>query len=96
MGQRAREPPARPQDIQVDYHNDARAPLLFVSGTDDHIMPPEIQHSNLKHYKSDTITEIREYDGPAPAARGPGWEEIADEVLDWAVEHAAPLRHARA
>ena len=78
-----------PQDIHVDYHNDARAPLLFVSGTDDHIMPPSIQQSNLKHYKSDTVTEIREYEGPHLLPAAPAWETIADEVLDWAVEHAA-------
>jgi len=77
------------QDIWVDYKNDARAPLLFVSGSEDHIMPPKIQQSNLKHYKSDTITEIKEYEGYAhllPAQDG--WEAIADEVLDWALAHA--------
>jgi len=73
----------------VDYHNDARAPLLFVAGSEDHIMPPSIQRSNMKHYKSNTITEIREYDGYAhllPAQQGS--ERIADDVLEWAVEHA--------
>ncbi|SDT77507.1 alpha/beta hydrolase [Actinoplanes derwentensis] len=77
------------QDTWVDYHNDNRAPLLFVSGSEDHIMPPEVQRSNLKHYKSNTITEIREYEGYAhllPAQKG--WEQIADEVLDWALRHA--------
>ena len=52
-------------------------------------MPPSVQRSNAKHYKSDTITEVREYDGFAhllPAQRG--WEAIADEVLDWAIAHA--------
>ena len=28
------------QDTWVDYHNDDRAPLLFISGSDDHITPP--------------------------------------------------------
>jgi pimeloyl-ACP methyl ester carboxylesterase len=77
------------QDTWVDYRNDSRAPLLFVSGSEDHIMPPEIQRSNHKHYKSDTITEIREYEGYAhllPAQDG--WERIADEVLDWALAHS--------
>jgi pimeloyl-ACP methyl ester carboxylesterase len=78
-----------PQDIHVDYHNDDRAPLLFVSGSEDHIMPPSVQRSNAKHYKSNTVTEIVEYEGKAhllPAQEG--WEEIADHVLSWAVEHA--------
>ena len=35
------------QDTWVDYTNDKRAPLLFVSGSEDHIMPPAVQRSNL-------------------------------------------------
>ncbi len=78
-----------PQDAWVDYHNDARAPLLFISGSEDHLMPPSVQKSNLKHYKSNTITEIKEFSGRAhlmPAQAG--WEEIADYALDWAERHA--------
>ncbi|GAA0222551.1 alpha/beta hydrolase [Cryptosporangium japonicum] len=77
------------QDTWVDYHNDNRAPLLFVSGSEDHIMPPAIQASNAKHYKSNTVTERREYEGYAhllPAQKG--WEQIADDVLEWALRHA--------
>ncbi|GAA2662146.1 alpha/beta hydrolase [Paractinoplanes durhamensis] len=78
------------QDTWVDYHNDNRAPLLFVSGSEDHIMPPAIQESNLKHYQAPhTLTERREYEGYAhllPAQKG--WEQIADEVLEWALAHA--------
>jgi pimeloyl-ACP methyl ester carboxylesterase len=78
-----------PQDIAVDYHNDSRAPLLFISGADDHLMPPSVQLSNAKHYKSKTITEVEEFAGRShlmPAQRG--WEEVADYALGWAVEHA--------
>ena len=78
-----------PQDAWVNYHNDARAPLLFVSGGADHIMPPAVQQSNAKHYKSNAITEVKLYEGKAhllPAE--PGWEEIADFALSWAVRHA--------
>ena len=60
------------QETWVDYHNDDRAPLLFVSGSEDHIMPPGIQQSNAKHYKSDTVTEIRVRGLRAPAARAEG------------------------
>lgn len=75
-----------PQDIWVDYRNDDRAPLLFVSGSEDHIMPPKVQQSNAKHYKSNTITEVKEYEGFAhllPAQQG--WEQVADDVLAWAL-----------
>jgi pimeloyl-ACP methyl ester carboxylesterase len=77
------------QDTWVDYHNDDRAPLLFVSGGEDHIMPPAVQQSNAKHYKSNTVTETMEYTGFAhllPAQEG--WEKIADHALDWALAHA--------
>ena len=77
------------QDTWVDFHNDDRAPLLFISGSEDHLMPPKVQRSNAKHYKSDTITEVKEFEGFAhllPAQEG--WEEVADYALRWAVEHA--------
>jgi pimeloyl-ACP methyl ester carboxylesterase len=77
------------QDTWVDYRNDDRAPLLFMSGGADNLMPPSIQRSNAKHYKSDTVTEIKEYEGRAhlmPAETG--WEQVADDALAWAVEHA--------
>jgi pimeloyl-ACP methyl ester carboxylesterase len=77
------------QGTWVDYHNDERAPLLFLSGSEDHLMPPAIQASNAKHYKSDkTLTEVRTFDGPHLMPAQDGWEEIADYALDWAVAHA--------
>ena len=80
-----------PHETWVNYENDTRAPLLFVSGCEDHLMPPSVQKSNAKHYKAPgTVTEAREYDGYAHLLTAQdGWEQIADEVLAWAVEHAA-------
>ena len=59
-----------PDDTHVDYKNPNRAPLLFISGSEDHLMPPSIQRSNAKHYKAEgTITESRRVRGPrAPHA----------------------------
>ena len=77
------------QATWVNYKNDDRAPLLFISASEDHIMPPSVQRSNAKHYKSDTITEVKEFEGFAhllPAQQG--WEEVADYALEWAVKHA--------
>jgi pimeloyl-ACP methyl ester carboxylesterase len=76
-------------DNWVNYKNEERAPLLFISGSTDHLMPPGIQRSNAKHYKSNTVTEVKEYPGYAhllPAQKG--WEQIADDALAWAVAHA--------
>ena len=79
----------------VDYRNDGRAPLLFISGSDDHLMPPSVQRSNAKHYKSATVTEIKEYVGPHLLPSAAGWEQVADDALDWAVEQAAAWADAR-
>jgi pimeloyl-ACP methyl ester carboxylesterase len=76
-------------DNYVDYNNDDRAPLLFIAGTTDNLMPPKIQHSNAKHYKSDTITEVKEFEGPHLLPSWPGWEDVADYALDWALAHVA-------
>ena len=74
----------------VNYHNDERAPLLFVAGSEDNIMPPKVQWSNATHYKSaKTVTEVVEFGGkPHLLPAAPGWEEIADYVLAWALRHA--------
>jgi transposase InsO family protein len=66
----------------------ARPPLLFISGKDDHLFPPKVGHSNVKHYKSKTVTEIVEFDGPHFLPATPGWETVADFALDWALKHA--------
>jgi len=74
----------------VDYRNDDRAPLLFISGSEDNLMPPSVQRSNAKHYKSSTVTEVKEFEGKAhlmPAQEG--WEEVADYALAWAVEQSS-------
>jgi pimeloyl-ACP methyl ester carboxylesterase len=76
------------QGTWVDYDNDDRAPLLFISGDEDNLMPPRIQQSNAKHYKSDTVTEVKEFAGPHLLPMAEGWEAVADYALDWALEHA--------
>src|SRR5262245_37780010 len=45
-------------DNYVDYRNDERPPLLFISGKQDNLFPPKVAHSNVKHYTSNTVTEI--------------------------------------
>jgi pimeloyl-ACP methyl ester carboxylesterase len=76
------------QDTFVNYDNDDRAPLLFISGSEDHLMPPSVQRSNAKHYKSNTVTEVVEFEGPHLLPSRDGWQEIADYALEWAVSHA--------
>ena len=80
----------------VDYRNDDRVPLLFMSGGEDHLMPPKVQKSNADHYRSNTVTEVKLYEGRShlmPAEEG--WEQIADDALSWAVEQAASWAASR-
>jgi hypothetical protein len=49
---------------------------------------PKVGHSNAKHYKSKTVTEVVEFDGPHLLPAIPGWEAVADLALDWALKHA--------
>ena len=77
-----------PDDNHVAYDNADRAPLLFISGSEDHLMPPKLQQSNAKHYKANgLVTEVKEFKGPHLLPAQDGWEEIADYALDWAVRH---------
>ncbi|MGD9571848.1 MAG: alpha/beta hydrolase [Thermoleophilia bacterium] len=77
------------QGSWVDYSNADRAPLLFISGSEDHLMPPSIQRSNAKHYKGEgTVTEVVEFEGPHLLPSAPGWEKVADHALEWAEAHA--------
>ncbi|WP_370616949.1 alpha/beta hydrolase [Mumia sp. Pv 4-285] len=78
------------QETWVDYDNDDRAPLLFIGGSEDHIMPPSVNKSNAKHYKkSASLTEYHEFEGRDHwTCAAPGWEAVADYALEWALEHA--------
>ena len=40
------------QETWVDYDLDERAPLLFITGGKDHLMPPSVQRSNAKKYRN--------------------------------------------
>ena len=66
------------------------APLLFIAGGADHIMPPSVDRSNAKHYKSSAITDYKEFDDRSHwTCAEPGWEQVADYALSWAVDHTA-------
>jgi alpha-beta hydrolase superfamily lysophospholipase len=75
----------------VDFANDDRAPLLIIAGGSDHVVPAAVDAQAAKKYEkqSDALTEYREFPGRTHFTLGqPGWEEVADYALEWAVEHA--------
>ncbi|HKD05560.1 MAG TPA: alpha/beta hydrolase [Bryobacteraceae bacterium] len=75
----------------VDFANERRAPLLFLSGSKDHVSPPSVVEANFRLYgKSKTITDYKEFAGRTHYILGhPGWEEVSDYALDWALAHGS-------
>jgi pimeloyl-ACP methyl ester carboxylesterase len=78
------------QETWVDYDLDDRAPLLFIIGGKDHLMPPSVQRANAKKYRnSEALTETYEFpDRSHFTGVEPGWEQVADYALEWATSHA--------
>jgi alpha-beta hydrolase superfamily lysophospholipase len=75
----------------VDFHNNDRAPLLLVSGGNDHVSPQSVVEANFRLYsKSAATTEYRTFPDRTHYTLGqPGWEEVADYALTWAESRAA-------
>lgn len=71
-------------------------PLLFMAGSEDHIIPASLNHSNYKRYArySHSLTEFKEFQGRNHFVLGlPTWRENADFILDWLHRTlAAPTR----
>ena len=78
------------QETYVNFRNEERAPLLFIAGSEDNLMPPAVNQSNVKHYRHvKSVTDYKEFPGRSHFTVGQdGWEEVADYALEWAVEHA--------
>jgi len=90
VGATANFTPGHQKDY-VDFRNEDRAPLLFLAGSEDNIMPPAVNQSNVKHYRhAKTPTDYKEFEGRShySVIGGEGWEEVADYALEWATEHA--------
>ena len=79
----------------VDYGRRDRAPLLIITGSRDHVVPPAIGRAILKKYRRSGSPAVVDYEEfPERTHRlvlQDGWEEIADYALEWADAHALPL-----
>ena len=75
---------------KVDYANGSRAPLLLLAGGKDHVVPAKTTRAIAKKYeRSSALTELKDYPSRSHFTVGePGWEQVADHALDWAVQHA--------
>ena len=75
-----------PAAVQTD--NEARGPLLLISGLEDHTVPDVVTRSTLKQYrKSAAVTELKQFEGRGHSLTiDHGWREVADAVLAWLAE----------
>ena len=75
----------------VDYAKADRAPLLIITGSRDHVVPPAIGRAILRKYEaagSPAVVEYREFPGRTHRiVSQDGWEEVADFALGWAESH---------
>ena len=60
-------------------------PLLFVGGGSDHIFPPTLTQKIAGSYKdAGSKVDVKIFEGKSHFICGePGWEKVADYVLDW-------------
>ncbi|WP_103501828.1 MULTISPECIES: alpha/beta hydrolase [Streptomyces] len=86
--------PAARAASHVDFRNGRRAPLLLLSGEQDHIVTPSMVRENHRRYRrSGAVTDYREFPGRDHlVAASTGWEEIADHALSWAEPHLPAVR----
>jgi hypothetical protein len=79
-----RNPPTK-----VDFAREGRAPMLLIGFGEDHVIPAKV--SGIR--KRSTTTRSRSpryklFEGRPHFRGAPGWEEVADFALAWAMEHA--------
>jgi pimeloyl-ACP methyl ester carboxylesterase len=73
-------------EAKVDFKRPGRAPLLFISGSEDHIMPASVNKANYKlQSRNASVTDYTEFAGRCHYTCGQdGWEPLADYALAWA------------
>jgi pimeloyl-ACP methyl ester carboxylesterase len=69
---------------KIDFSR-PHAPLLFVSGSEDRIIPTSLNKSNFRKYRDPgSVTDFFEFPGRTHyIIAQDGWEEVAESVLNW-------------
>jgi pimeloyl-ACP methyl ester carboxylesterase len=69
---------------KIDFKK-PHAPMLFISGEEDHITPASLNKSNFKRYKDkNSQREHKIFEGRDHFIAGEdGWEEVANYAYDW-------------
>lgn len=68
----------------IDFKK-SHEPLLFVGGEKDNIFPPSLTKTLANSYKDkNSKVDLRIFEGKSHFICGePGWEQVADYILDW-------------
>jgi len=71
------------------------APLLFIGGEQDEIIPASLNQRNAEAYSDEvSISEYKEFANRGHYICGqPGWEEVAGYVYDWLQKHEEHQYH---
>ena len=71
---------------KVDF-NKLHPPLLFITGSTDHIVPNSLNYENYAKYNKDNaITDYKEFTGKNHFVLGlPSWHDEANYILEWFV-----------
>jgi non-heme chloroperoxidase len=79
-------------EVKVDTKTSQRGPLLIVSATDDHTVPPAIANAAYKKQtRNDAVTEKLDMPGRGHAlVIDNGWREVAEKALEFIKRFAAP------
>jgi alpha-beta hydrolase superfamily lysophospholipase len=78
----------------IRWDNPVRAPLLLIGGELDLIADASMTQAIYEKQKqAPSPTELKIFPGRSHwTLLDPGWEEVADYALDWAVQNARPAR----
>ncbi len=70
---------------KVNFRNKQRAPLLIIAGGADNNVTAGLNRDNFNRYKGSTAkTDFKVFEGRCHwTIAQPGWEEVADYILDW-------------
>jgi pimeloyl-ACP methyl ester carboxylesterase len=73
----------------VNFKNANRAPLLLIAGEEDRTIDASMVRANYRKYgRSSAVTEFKSFPKRTHwLIAGPGWQEVADYALQWAISH---------
>lgn len=84
--------------MKIRWDNPRRAPLLLIAGEIDLIADASmVRHIYQKQRQAPSLTQYKEFSGRSHwTCLDPGWEQVADFALDFAVRNARGAREAPA